>query len=220
MMLTLIFTAGCQASAKASKNSGNQIMENCIEMYNEFLNGEISVSSDTDESSVSSNTEEGSKINIYDLFLLDENYNKFTFFDANQNGIPELHLSSMREYRILECIDNELKIIYSGTGYDMLLNNGALLYSRSGGAPEHISYKYTELDADNNIVQITFEKYNTLNEKDEDDLYLFEDEEITKKEFEERTKKYLTVDSDLIIWSDYWTFLVENANLNSDNKTN
>jgi len=196
MLLLLIVTTGCNSDAKSTKNSGNEMTQNCLDLYDKFLKGEISVSSESNQSS---------KIDINQLFQLDENDNKYTMFDSNHNGIPELHLSSMREYIILECINDKLRIIYSGSGYESLLNNGALLYSRTGGAPEHISYMYTELDADD----ITFEKYNTMNDNSDDDLYLFEDDEVTKSDFDAKTNKYLSTESDLIIWSNYRTFLAE-----------
>lgn len=205
ILLILIFTTGCHADSKITNNSKKEIPQDCYNLYYSFLKGEISASSADNESN---------EIDIYQLFQLDENYNKYTMFDANQNGITELHLSSIRGYIIIECINNKLEIIYSGSGYERLLNNGALLYSRAGGAPEHITYMYTKLDSDNNIVQITFEKYNTMNDNSDDDLYLFKDEEVTKSVFDNKTKEYLSAESDFIIWSDYWTFLVEQADLN------
>ena len=201
VLLIFIVTTGCNSDAKSTKNSDKDKTQNCFNLYNRFLSGEISVSSKSDKSN---------KIDINQLFQQDENYNKFTVFDCNHNGIPELHLSSMREYMIIECVNKKLSIIYSGSGYEKLLNNGALLYSQTGGAPEHISYMFTELDTYNNIVQITFEKYNTLNDNSDDDLYLFEDDEVTKSEFDAKTNKYLSAESDLIIWSDYLTFLLKN----------
>ncbi|WP_066498982.1 hypothetical protein [Abyssisolibacter fermentans] len=211
MLIVLICTTGCFEGAKATNNCKSDIIQNCLNKYYEFLSGEISLSSDGNENS---------KIDIYDIFFLDENYNKYTLFDSNHNGVPELHLSSMREYIILECVNDELDIIYSGSGYETLLSNGALLYIRSGGGPEHISYAYTKLDANNNIIQITFTKYNTKNDEEDDDLYLFEDVEVSRSEFDEKTKNYLNINSDMIIWSDYWTFLVEKNNCNCDEETN
>jgi hypothetical protein len=85
--------------------------------------------------------------------------------------------------------------------------------TRYGGAPDHISYKYTELDSENNIFQITFEKYNGDYEGDYD-FFLLDGVEVTKSEYDEIAEKYLNIGSDSIIWSDYWTFLCENANRN------
>lgn len=53
-----------------------------------------------------------------------------------------MHLSSMRVYKMLEYDIEKLDVIYSGTGYDTLLNNGAMLYYRTGTSPEHVSYGY------------------------------------------------------------------------------
>ena len=181
IVILLICTTGCSVNIDTTDNDKSNMMQNCFNLYYEFLIGEISSSVNGNEDSI---------IDIYDIFHVEENYNKYTFFDSNHNGVPELHLSSMRDYRILECIDDELVLIYSGSGYETLLNNGALLYTRRGGGPEHIDYIYKELDYDNSICQITFSKYNTNND-DEDDLYIFDDEEISKKEFDEKTNDYL-----------------------------
>jgi len=61
---------------------------------------------------------------------------------------------------------------------------------------------------DNKLV-ITRNEYH-LNDNSDDDLYLFEDDEVTKSEFDAKTNKYLSAESDLIIWSDYLTFLLKN----------
>ncbi|GAB6108136.1 hypothetical protein [Fusibacter bizertensis] len=213
LLMILMISTGCRADVSAiggsEKENGNENgKENekvlsSYDLYNRFLKGEISASLTSDENS---------KMDINQLFSLDENYNKYTLFDANHNGVPELHLSSMRGYTILEDSGDTLTVIYSGSGYEKLLNNGALLYTRKGGAPEHVSYIYKELDIENNIAQVNFEKYNTDNESDDDDQYLFEGNEVSKSDFEEKTGSYLSMESDLILWSDYWTFLVENAN--------
>lgn len=203
MLLLMIMATGCQENAMTISNGEDEIKQNCFKLYYSFLNGEIGVSSDGGDTS---------EIVIQQLFHQNENYNKYTMFDSNHNGIPELHLSSMRDYIILEAIKEELIIVYSGSGYEKLLNNGALLYSRIGGAPEHISYIYTELNLDHNITQVAFEKYNTLNDDNGDDVFLFEGNEVIKSDFDKKTNQYLSMKSDLIIWSDYWVFLVDNAN--------
>lgn len=200
VIILLIVIMGCIPNVKIANKSYNDTIQNCLYNYSEFLRGNISVKDNND------------MIEISDIYSLEENYNRYTLFDSNKNGIPELHLSSMREYKIIECDEDTLQTIFSGSGYDTLLDNGAILYTRSGSGPEHVCYTYTELDEDNIITQITFDKYNTMNNILDDDLYLFEGEEVTKEAFEEKTKNYLNVGSDMIIWSDYWTFLVQNHN--------
>lgn len=199
ILIIMVCGTGFCVHAETTKSGKADKIGNCLNKYYKFLNGEISASKSGNGNS---------KIDISDIFLLDENYNKFTFFDSNHNGIPELHLSSMREYDIIECINDKLVIIYSGTGYDKLLNNGALLYTRSGGGPENISYVYTELGSNNKIVRTNFSKY-SKNNNGKYDLYLFKDKQVSKSEFDKKTKNFLNINSDLIIWSDYWTFLAE-----------
>jgi hypothetical protein len=204
VFVLMICTTSFSSSAITAKNDKSNIIQNDLNKYYQFLSGEL-IATDSDKNIV----------NINDIFSLDENYNKYTFFDSNNDGIPELQLSSMEEYDIIECINDKLVIIYTGTGYDKLLNNGALLSTRNGGAPEHISYIYTKLGTNNKIDQIEFEKYNTSNNNPKDDLYLFEGKKVSKNEFNKKTNGYLNINSDLIIWSDYWTFLAE-KNMKTD----
>ncbi len=198
-LFLMVVSVGCIVEDGKIHSDENGTTQNLLRLYDSFLNGEICANLD-------GNGEESSEINIEELFLRDEKCNKYTIFDSNRNGIPELHLSSMREYLILEPNREKLSIIYDGSGYEKLLNSGALLYLRPGGGPEHISYKYTELDADHNITQSSFEKYNTMNDNDGDDLYVFEGKRVTRNEYDTKTKKFLSEGSDLIIWSDYGAF--------------
>lgn len=194
--------AATQTGDIPQTDSTEDTIQNCLDTYYEFLNGEISVS----HCQIKSNM-----YNIDDIFRADENHNRFTFYDSNDNGIPELHLSSMRSYYVIECVNDALVMLYSGSGYETLLNNGAILYTRYGGAPDHISYKYIELDSDNKIFETTFEEYNGDMEGDYD-YFLLNGEEVTKSEFDAIAEKYLNIGSDGIIWSDYSTFLFENTN--------
>lgn len=206
-----LLLSGCALNVSEVDNveSTEDTELNCFSVYNDYLLSKSDAS-----------TEDNKMIGINDIFNIDENYNRYTIFDSNKNGIPELHLSSMKEYIILEFEEDELKIIYSGSGYETLLDNGALLYTRIGSGPEHISYVYTKLDKDNNITQIFFEKYNTMNEEIVDDLFLYENDEISKTEFDENVGNYLSISTEMIIWSDYWNYLVESNNYPASGGTN
>lgn len=198
ILIALIFSIGSSSDVKMVDDLDKkiEITPNYIDLYQSFLEGKFHADN------------QGEIISINEVFLSNENYNRFTLFDSNGNGIPELHLSSMRAYLVIECQDDRLIVVYSGSGYDNLLNNGAILYIREGGGPEHISYRYTKLGVDNKVTQVSFEKYNTQDDL-VDDVYLYEDKEVDKKEFDEKTRVYLTIGSDEINWLDYWQYLIQ-----------
>jgi len=212
LILSLFLLVGCASEVESANKNNTEISKsassdaitnnselNCFSIYSDFLMGKLDAG-----------VEENNRIGIQDIFIVEENYNRFTLFDSNRNGVPELHLSTMTNYIIMEFEEDELNIVYTGSGYETLLDNGALLYTRSGGGPEHMSYMYTQLGKDNEITQISFEMYNTKNEDVNDDVYMYDDVEVTQAEFYDKVNKYLSINTEIIIWSDYWTYLVEN----------
>jgi hypothetical protein len=104
-----------------------------IRMYNEFLEGKISV--------------EGIDMN----FLTtpkgepDRHYTtKYALFDSNGDKIPELHINSARYYYILSYINNKL-IIWKNMTTDpqtYTLKNGAFISKYFGAAPLSDDYTY------------------------------------------------------------------------------
>lgn len=165
--------------------------DSCIEAYKLFLRG---------------NKTAGIEGGFCTFDTLINNYGskyneiKYAFFDMNGDGNPELHICSPRFYIILTLRNNDIVLWREESIYSKPLNNRAILYSRSGGAPPHIDYKYSVFNFYGEITEeISFEKYDN-NEKD---LYLFSGVEVTKDIWYKLTDKYLSIKFDQIKWFDY-----------------
>jgi len=160
--------------------------------YDNFLNGNI-------DAEVREET-----ININDIFINDNDeqikYNQYALFDMNGDGIPELHVRSVADYYIFTYKDDKVVLWYVDVAYSYPLNNGAVLYMRPGGGPTHISYQYTLFNFyGEEIYQITFIKYDE-NYNEEEAMFLFDDVELSKEDWDLLTERYFSIESDLIEW--------------------
>lgn len=130
----------------------------------------------------------------------------YTYFDMTGDGIPELCVDTVPEMYFFTIKNGELHHWYTETSiYGRLLNNGALLRERHGAAPEHINYEYYELDANaKEQFSIDFSWWDkaTVYGKEYPEFYEINGQEVSKKEYEEQTKKYLTIGTDKIVWYD------------------
>ncbi|MDR1550304.1 MAG: hypothetical protein LBT06_17200 [Hungatella sp.] len=170
-----------------------------FEAYREFLKGERNVI--FHEQTIGINKIISSEMEI------DRNYNaRYALFDTNGDGLPELHILSQNHYYILSFKDGNLIVWAELTPYYEQLNNRAFLHIRPGGTPLHISSIYIVMDfSGNEMVRIFFEKYD-IDENgvyDDNDRYFFEDVEVSKKDWDTLTEKYLSIGSDQIKWFDY-----------------
>ncbi len=174
----------------------NQNQYNAL-LYMQFLKGE--------NTAIDSN---GTKRKIDTYFLdgkLDEDY-RYTFYDMTGDGVPELCIDKSPEMYFFTVNGNEVYHWYTETkSYSKLLNNGAFLFERHGAAPEHINYEYYELDENANIkFLVTFSWWdsNTFKGEEYSDFYEINGKEVSKAEYQEKTKKYLDIGSDKIVWYD------------------
>ena len=173
-------------------------IEDVWKVYENFLNGNLEV-------------EEGEyRITINEIFDFDReeilNYNQYALFDINEDGIPELHVRSVRCYYILTYKDDELAIWHTYTPYNYPLNNGAIFYMRPGGAPTHINYAYEVCDFDGNLVfRVDFSRYDEFEEENlkGDALFIFDGVEVSKEDWDLLTEEYFAVGADLIEWQVY-----------------
>lgn len=129
---------------------------------------------------------------------------KYAFFDSNGDGKPELHINSSRYYVIYTVRNGELTIWkdLSPSPYYFALKNGAFISYKPGSAPMNDIYTYHIYDLmGNEIWNITFLCYdaNENGSYDENDDYLFDGIEISKKQWDELTAKYLYRDSEEIL---------------------
>ena len=202
LCIVLIFFVGWKSGILIENNkkynNENVKQSNCMELYKAYIKGNQSVSVGNKTYTINDM--------VYEYASTLEEI-KYAFFDMNGDGNPELHIRTSRFYIILTCKKEELVFWCEESVYSTPLNNRAMLYIRSGGAPEHISYEYKIFDFYGNIAeQISFEKYDDNEDGSfgENDLYLFSDVQISKIAWDELTKKYLSISSDQIQWLDYF----------------
>ena len=125
----------------------------------------------------------------------------YTLFDCTNDGVPELHVRTARYYYVFTCVEDELVIWNSFHPRTVLLNNGTFLYDNNGGLA-HEDYCHQVLDNQGNVMhEVSFSKYEGSGEYDE--LYFFEEIQVTKKEWEPLTEQYLSIGDDEIEWIDY-----------------
>lgn len=139
-------------------------------------------------------------------YITEPNELCYASFDMNGDTIPELHLKSPRFYLILTAANEGLTVWHEDSVYTQPLNNRAILYERSGGGPEHISYQYSVLDFYGEVLlEISFEKYSPNDDGiyQENSDYFFEGLKLSKKDWDALTKKYLAIGCDQIKWYEY-----------------
>jgi|GEM_PF-1888851 len=141
----------------------------------------------------------------------------YALYDMNGDGIPELHLTGFNGYLALTYYNNELISWFhggtSGSSHSYYpTESGNVLYIRPGAAPPHITYQYLILNYfGREIERIYFAKYDVnmdgeYTETDanvdrrETDAYYFEDEQVTKAEWDELTEEYFADSIDFLEW--------------------
>ncbi len=147
-------------------------------------------------------------ITIKDISLEPDLKTYYALFDMNGDGISELHLRPITggSYAVFAYIDGQIVLWHDGPDYESPLNNGAFLYERDGAAPTHINYYYLVLDSDGNeVTKVYFSKYHSIDESGsaesaDYDMFMVEDKEVSKDEWDSLTNGYLSLPSDLIIW--------------------
>ncbi len=171
------------------------------QLYEQFLNGEIAANDNGQEKFL--------KDYFTGLYSNDDGYYKYTFIDMTGDGIDELCIKNIQLFFFT--IENG-KLNHwctEGWTYVDLLSNGAIFYERDGAAPEHIDYQYYELDENGAVAFKTTFSWYTATEWPEGpnkeliaypDRYWVDDVEVTKEEYEEKTKEYMTLAEDRVTW--------------------
>lgn len=165
-------------------------------LYQKFLDKEITALDDDGAPKV---------LNDFLLYSSEPLEYTYTYFDMTGDGIKELCVKQYSSISFFTVKNAEIHHWYTTGSYTSLLNNGALLYERHGGAPTHINYEYYVLDKNADITfNVTFSWWDgktVEHGKIYPDSYLFNDKEISKEKYEEKTKEYLTIGDDEIIWN-------------------
>jgi hypothetical protein len=207
-LLIIVFTLnGCVAEEPTTTT-----LEKALASYEEFLNAR------EDAISYKEPTNEPGKrytinINSEDVWggHRGEDFAQYALFDMNGDQIPELHVRGGIKYNIFTYLGNQLLHWYIGSTYENPTNDRAILYTRHGAAPKHMSYQYTILDFwGNTLLCFDFQKFVHVEERegmryqaddyDENGQYVFDGVEVSKSQWDALTERYLTSTSDLIIW--------------------
>ena len=159
-----------------------------IKAYNEFLNGKISAKD--------KNTNKTFNINKITNMNGNPGIDRFALFDVNGDGIPELHTCAMT-YLVFSYQDKQVVLWYESghnfmEGSTYMLENGALFaFSATIGR----SYDYTTFGPDGTAATISFFDAATFDGQDvpENASYSFRGKDVSKKEFDTLTKKYISL---------------------------
>lgn len=165
-------------------------------IYEQFLEGKITALDENKNAKL-----------LKDYFLVKYNAEEeytYSYFDMTGDGSPELCVNNIPEMYFFTVKNGELYHWYTETnGYSKLLNNGAFLMERHGAAPTHINYEYYELDKNaSKKFSIAFSWWDktTVGNEDYPEFYEINGKEVSKAEYEEKMKKYLTIGTDKIVW--------------------
>lgn len=193
-------TLSCYGILNVSKGYGffyQQNEVNAEQLYKKFLKGEVPAL----------DNEALKHLNEYFEFDLGKEPYTYTFLDVTNDGVDEICVRQSYNKWFFTVKDGAIYHYYTDDmTYSQLLNNGALLYERHGGAPTHINYEYYTIDenAERKVIA-TFSWWDGKSVeagKIYPDTYIFNDKEVSKEEYEAKTKEYLSVGSDKIVWYD------------------
>jgi len=178
-----------------------------INAYYDFLNGKTRAHNiGFDGLSFSRNKEYISISDLYNL-ISEPGINKYSFYDINLDGTPEL-LTTGSCYDIFSFKDGEVLWLYSSPtaffeGSAFLMRDNSLIWYRDSTG---ISYEHVTIDKDLNVTIVDFFDGEDASEDPKNELYMFEDEEISKAEFKKRTKNLLLYANHngeaIVLWTD------------------
>ncbi|MDR1503016.1 MAG: hypothetical protein LBT43_11250 [Prevotella sp.] len=188
------------------KTETNQVTtsEMAIEIYNEFLAGNISCLDGNDIVDID-----------YLTFPTGEPDRRlpadYAFFDSTGDGIPELHVTS-KYYYVFTIRSGELVVWRSFNNYFLPLKNKAFMSYHPTGFYDTYSYYVFDYAGDE-VFNLSFSKYC----KDDGDVkeYIFDGVEVIEEQWDKLTERYLYTDEkgiERIRNEIEWTVLFEGTN--------
>ncbi|BCJ92695.1 hypothetical protein acsn021_02640 [Anaerocolumna cellulosilytica] len=188
---------------QTSSDDESSVNNDTITAYDNFLAGSINAQDLKHEIS-------DGVVTINDISMEPDFKTYYALFDMNGDGIPELHLRPIAggSYSIFTYLDGQIVLWHNGPDYESPLNNGAILYERDGAAPTHVNYYYLVLDSQGDeISKVYFSKYHSVDESGttestDYEVFMFEDKEVSKDEWNSLTDEYLSHSSELIVWNE------------------
>ncbi len=169
--------------------------------YDQFLQGELGVYSDV----YGVNEWESFWITDMKTGGLEPGVDQYALLDINGDGIPELHTRSY-VYDIFTYQNDTVKhlcstpAIHMGDAY--VLENGALLsYQNTTGT----TYQYYTVDSEGNTTAITFFDGEGTTGEVSNERFMFQNKDVSKDEFKELTKAFLSYKKTKLAWYAYTT---------------
>lgn len=119
----------------------------------------------------------------------------YGYYDVDGDGVDELVTWTVGGINVFQAQDNMIKEICR-VPYSILLENGTIWYHRPGGAPMHDDYQWYRLEGEEYQIVDTFSRYDwdldgCYAENGEGDVYFYNEEEISKDEWEELIQPFL-----------------------------
>lgn len=169
---------------------------NFEEIYDNFLSGQIDAA---DQDRIHRN------LSYYLNLDADSQENNWDYaiYDMNGDEIPELLIRGRISLYIFWIYNNELALWRSDVNYSKPLNNMALLYERSGGAPDHIDYMYIVPGYQGeDLYKIEFAKYSNwiVEGVDYGEKYFINNTEVTKGTYDSLSERFINIGDDKIEW--------------------
>lgn len=149
------------------------------------------------------------KEKVLEDYFLDKTSTDFeyTFLDMTGDGIDELCVKKFPEMYFFTIDNDKIYHWYTETdSYAELLNNKAFLSKIYNDEPAHTLYSYYELDkTGNKTFEIYFSEWDshTVNGIEYPVTYTVNDNEVSEKEYQKKTKKYLSIGNDEINWQQF-----------------
>lgn len=169
------------------------------EMYSDFLKGKINALYEDEYLTIDS-------LPGYDEDKTNKAYVKYALYDMDNDDVSELLIDYKGRFFIFKPKNEQLYVWWTDmywSGESKILNNSAIFHTRFGAAPSHTTYHYLTLDFDGKEKEhIYFEKYDSDENGIFDDFY-FHDDNVSEKEWNEKTKPYFSIGSEKIIWDNY-----------------
>lgn len=189
LFLLLIFIlSGCGGTDSQQNVSSADV--DAQTLYSDFLLKKVSAAD-----------KEGNDIS-FETYLNDNPqsmYRKYAIYDMNGDDIPELIIKTENALDIFWIKNDKVTLWYQGTNYAKPLNNRAILYERSGDAPQHTDYQYIVLDYNGEeMLKVSFSEY-----FGSDEVYFINEQQVTKTVYENLCKMpVLSIADDAIEWRD------------------
>ena len=162
--------------------------DTAIELYNEFLAGNVRAGGSYIDEIITPTGEPGNRYAT-----------SYAFFDSNGDGILDLHFNASRYYYVYTIKEDKIVMLADLSPYphSYALNDGTFISHRMGAGPKHDLYAYYILNyLGDELYVLSFSKYdeNQNGIYDDDDSYLFNEVDVTKTQWELLTEDYIYID--------------------------